>query len=136
MRHTAAYTEIIAPRWGKEESEYTLAKRTPKYIYGASGNSCLIHKVREVRLRWWTCGPNGSYLVRLQNPRMLAECMCGMSFRIEPGASVACELPKPDAVLCGRCHGEGTNFPQGREHKVPKRLARVRLGCIAKGSAA
>lgn len=135
MRHTAIYTEIRAPRWGKEEREYTLAKRTPKYIYGASGNSCLIHKVREVRMRWWECGPGGFYLVRRQSPRMYAECMCGMSFRVEAGVSVTCDLPRPDAVLCGRCHGDGVNFPRGKNPKIPRNLAKVRLGCIAKGVA-
>lgn len=131
--NVAAYTEIRAPRWGKEESERTLAKRIPSYIHGTSRNCSLLHKVIRVEMRWWECGPGGEYLVRLQSPRLFAHCACGMYFRMDNTSSKVCESPKPDAVLCGMCHGQGRNFPHGKEHKIPQRLAKVRLGCVASG---
>ena len=125
----SAYTEIRAPRWGKEEKEYQIAKKHPKYVFGVGGNNALVHKIRCVRLRWWTVGPSGHYLVRLQSPRMFAECICGATKFIDSPRAKVCEMPAPDAVLCGRCMGTGTNFPRGREHDIPIREARVRLWC-------
>lgn len=136
MKHTAAYTEIHAPRWGKEEREYAIAKSHPPYVYSTGGNSCLIHKINHVRLRWWECGPRGEYLVRLQSPRMIAVTNCQRWISINGTQAKVCSMPRPDAVLCARCHGEGTNFPHGRPHKVPMSLAKIRLGCIADGEAA
>ncbi len=134
MPVTAIYPEVTAPRWGREESEYQIAKRSPRYVYGTGRNSCLVHKVLHVKLRWWVCGPGGHYLVRLQTPRMFAETCCGMSFFMEAGKSAVCELPRPDAVPCAMCHGEGRNFPRNKPHKVPKELAKVRLGCIRRAA--
>jgi len=136
MRHVAAYTEITAPRWGKEEREYKVVKSRVPYIYGTGRNNCLIHKINYVRLKWWEVGPRGEYLVRLQSPRMTAITNCGQWMYMNGTESKVCAMPKPDAVLCARCHGEGTNFPQGRPHKVSKQLAKVRLGCISEGVAA
>lgn len=130
-QNVSAYTEVRAPRWGAEENSVTYAKRIPKYVHGARGNAALLHRVLRVRLRWWTCGPNGNYLVRLQSPRLLAECVCGMTFRISDTSAKVCESPKTDAVLCGRCHGRGRNFPRNHEHEVPMSLAKIRLGCVA-----
>lgn len=136
MRQVAAYTEITAPRWGKEEREYQIVKSRVPYIYGTSRNACLIHKINYVRLQWWKCGPRGDYLVRLQSPRMIAITNCQQWISMDGTKAKTCALPRPDAVLCARCHGEGTNFPHGRPHKVSKQLAKVRLGCIAEGMTA
>lgn len=136
MRHTAAYTEIRAPRWGKEEREYAIANPKVPYVYSTGPNSCLVHKINYVRLRWWECGPKGEYLVRLQSPRMMAVTNCQQWISIDGTKGKVCAFPKPDAVLCARCHGEGTNFPQGIPHKISKKLAKIRLGCVAEGMAA
>lgn len=133
---TSAYEKITAPRWGKEEREYSIAKKHPKYVFSSGKNASLIHKVREVKLRWWACGGRGEYLMRLQTPRMFAISMCGASFRLSDTSSSTCAIPAPEAVLCAMCHGEGRNFPRGKEHKVPMTLAKVRLGCISKGCSA
>lgn len=133
MAHRTAYTEITAPRWGKEEREYTIVKSHIPYVYATSRNACLIHKIDHVRLQWWACGPRGAYLVRLQSPRMIAVTNCQQWMSLDGTKAKACALPRPDAVLCKRCHGEGTNFPHGRSHEVPKALAKIKLGCIASG---
>jgi hypothetical protein len=134
MRHIAAYTEITAPRFGTEEREYSIAKHHPPYVYGTGRNNCLIHKINYVKLRWWTHGPRGDYLVRLQSPHIFAVANCGAWFALDGTKAKSCTLPRPDAVLCAKCHGEGTNFPHGRPHKVSRGLARVRLGCIAEAA--
>ena len=125
----ATYPEIRAPRWGKEESEYELAKKHPEYVFGVGANNALVHKIRCVRLRWWTTSPSGAYLVRLQSPQMFAECICGATKSIDSPKAKVCELPAPNAVLCARCMGTGRNFPRNKPHDVPLREAKVRLGC-------
>lgn len=75
-------------------------------------------------------------MVRLQSPRMLAITNCQQWVSIDGTKGKTCALPRPDAVLCARCHGEGTNFPHGRTHKVPMSLAKIRLGCVVTGEAA
>lgn len=135
MRETTAAYPITAPRWGKEERERTYAKRVPKYVFGTSGNCSLVHKVLRVQMRWWEVGLNGQYLVRLQSPRMIAECGCGAFFHISSTKAKTCEVPKQDAVICGRCLGNGPSFPRGKQHDVPMRLAKVRLGCMETGTA-
>jgi hypothetical protein len=130
MRHVAAYTEIRAPRWGKEEREYVIAKSRHAYAYSTGANSCLVHKISYLRLRWWTCGPGGEYLVRLQSPVIFAVTNCQHWLSVGGTKAKICAIPNPDAVLCARCHGEGVNFPRDREHKVSKRIAKVKLGCV------
>ena len=130
MRHTAAYLDIKAPRWGPEERAYqTVAPRKP-YVYGTARNNALIHVIRCVRLRWWDTGPRGAYLVRLQSPRMMAITNCGQWISIDSAKGKMCELPKPDAVVCKSCLGKGRNFPRGEKHEVPLALAKVKLGCV------
>jgi hypothetical protein len=126
----AAYTEIRAPRWGKEEREYQIVVPKKAYVYGTGRNNCLIHRISHIKLRWWTPGPEGGYLVRLQSPIMAAVCICGRYIRLSDASGKMCELPKPDAVLCGMCHGKGRNFPHNQKHEVPASLAKIRIGCI------
>jgi hypothetical protein len=130
MKHVSAYTDITAPRWGKEEKEYTLVKKHPPFVYGTSRNACLIHKIREVRLRWWTTSSDGHHLVRLQTPRMTAETNCSMWFQLNSGNGATCAMPNPDAVLCAKCHGLGVNFPKGRQHLVSRAIAKINKSCI------
>jgi len=127
---TAAYSAITAPRWGAEENDVQIVPARMPYVYGTGGNSALMHKVIYLRLRWWDCGPRGAYLIRLQSPRMLAVTACSQMIRIDGTRGKCCALPRPNAVLCAACHGQGRNFPRGREHAVPIQLARVRLGCV------
>lgn len=133
MRHIATYPEITAPRWGKEESEYTFAKNHPKYVYGTSKNACLIHNIKHVKLRWWTYGAGGRCLVRLQTPSMLAETFCSMCFFLNSTKAKTCSMPDPNAVLCNQCHGFGRNFPKGKQHAISKQLASIRKGCMSEG---
>src|SRR6185437_11763786 len=60
VRHTAAYLDIKAPRWGPEERAYQTVKPRKPYVYGTGRNNALMHVVRCVRLRWWTAGPRGA----------------------------------------------------------------------------
>ncbi|HEX3985790.1 MAG TPA: hypothetical protein VHX13_04190 [Acidobacteriaceae bacterium] len=130
MTHIAAYPEIIAPRWGAEEREYqTVAPKQP-WVHGTGKNNALIHRIRVVRLRWWTCGRGGKYLIRLQSPRMMAVTNCGQWITIDSTRGKVCNLPKADAVICAACMGKGRNFPRHEKHEVPLALAKVRLGCV------
>jgi len=131
---TAIYQGVTAPRWGKEEREWIDAKSHPPYVYSTSRNACLVHKIVRVKLRWWKC--TWDCMVRLQHPRMIAESACGMNFFIDSTKAKTCAVPRPDAVLCGRCHGEGPSFPKWRKPKISRDLAKVRLGCVSEGEAA
>lgn len=130
MRHTAVYPEITAPRWGKEEREVQIVPARKPYVYGTNSNNALMHRVKHLRLRWWTYGPHGDYLIRLQSPRVTAVTLCGRYIPIDGTRGKTCELPRADAVLCGMCTGKGTNFPRGKKHAVPMQEAKVKLGCV------
>lgn len=127
----AVFPEVRAPRWGAEEREFTLAKKHAPYVFSTSRGAALIHKVNRVELRWWDTGGGGEYLVRLAAPRITAIANCGVWFHLNSTRAKVCTVPAPDAVLCAMCHGEGRNFPRGREHKVSRELARIRKSCIA-----
>jgi hypothetical protein len=112
----------------------TQAKRFPPYVYGTRGNACLIHKVLRVELHWWRCRDTNS-LVRCNPPWMFAYTVCGQRFRIDDSKwGATCAIPKPDAVLCGRCHGEGPVFGKHSKQLITKREAKQKLGCIANGN--
>lgn len=128
MREQLAAYDVVVPRWGPEENEVFYAKRTPKYVFGTGRGSALVHRVIRVEIRWWEHTYHGN--VRRQSPKLTAVCGCGAFFRISSTKARTCEIPKPDAVLCKACDGHGRNFPRGKEHEVPKPLAKVRLGCI------
>jgi hypothetical protein len=130
MTQNACYDGVTAPRWGKEEREYQIVRPKKAYVYGTGGGNCLVHRINYVKLCWWTTSPTGAHLVRLENPRMIAECFCGRTLFLDSTKAKMCEIPKPDAVLCAACHGEGRNFPKGKPHKVSRELAKIRIGCI------
>lgn len=125
----SAYPEIRAPRWGVEESEFQIVKPKAPYVFGIGRNNAVIHTIRHIRLRWWTTGPSGAYLMRLQSPRMLAETKCGVWRNIGTATAKTCELPNSDAVMCAACNRKGRNFPRGQKHEVSLALAKIRLGC-------
>jgi len=99
-----------------------------------------------MKLQWWQLGDSGSYWRRRKSPRITYSTKCGMFFfgpdpeseyrRDKPSKAVACELPRPNAVLCGRCRGQGPVFAKGTQPKPngPTRYeARERLGCVVNG---
>jgi hypothetical protein len=112
----------------------TVAKRHAKYVY-SNLNGLLLHKVNKVELHWYDARMD--HLVRRDVPHVSITTVCGQMFFGSSSRggkalrrSTMCELPKPDAVLCGRCHGETPPF--GKDGKPPctKGEAKVRLGCI------
>lgn len=127
----AVYTGVTVPRGSKEEGEWVPTRRFKKYVYSTSSNGCLIHRVREVKLRWWDYSYH--YLMRRRSPVICATTNCGINYFISGTKAKFCDIPAPDAVLCAMCHGEGRNFPRGRDHKVSKELAKIRKGCMEEG---
>lgn len=108
------------------------AKTCPKFVHGKMGHAMLLHKVSHVDLHWYDLAWDKA--IRLAHPKMIAHTVCGASFFLEAGRSGVCEMPKPDAVLCGMCTGEGRIFGRNGNNKVTKRQAKDRLGCIAEGA--
>ncbi len=127
---------VIEGRPDFEDNNFgkTRAKTHPQYVYSSNHQGYLIHKVHHVTLHWW----QGSMhrMIRLRNPLMIAETVCGMSKFIQTGGRIRasfCAIPKPDAVLCKKCLGEAVaTFPRkDPTSKERARLAKVKLGCIA-----
>jgi hypothetical protein len=108
----------------------TEAKTFPKYVYSANKMGFLMHKIAKVELHWWEACDGGERLVRRDKPRMIAHTVCGDSRFLEPGRAHTCCLPKPDAVLCGRCHGRPATFRGRKENEVSKQFAKDHLGCF------
>lgn len=114
----------------------TRVKTFPPYIFSIRGVSCLVHKIRYVECHWYRCGGHGEYLVRMKKPVMIATTMCAQSWRLEPLSSRTCHIPSPDALLCGRCHGEGATFGKrgpDRNRGLTRQEAHVKLGCVVQG---
>ena len=111
-------------------------KRHPAYVYSINKNACLMHKVRDVEIQWYALIDDGSLMGRLKQPAMIAHTVCGMSKALLPERTRTCAIPEPDALLCGRCHGEPATF--GRHGKATKAGikrsdANVKLGCVVAG---
>jgi hypothetical protein len=130
-------TQVIIegrPDFGNWDFGVTHAKRFPKYVYSqAKSNGCLIHKIADVELRWWEA--HFDYMVRLDTPKVIAHTVCGMAkfitHGLRKGNALTCAVPKPDAVLCGKCHGETCSFPRKDPASKQKRKeAKLKLGCI------
>lgn len=128
MSETALYDGVTAPRWGKEENEYQIVAPRKPYVYGTNSNNALVHAVAYMKLRWWE--HDYHCMRRLQSPRIFAYTKCGRSIRLHDTSGKACEVPKPDAVMCAACQGKGRNFPRGKAHEVPLEIAKVKLGCV------
>ena len=134
--------ENVAPIYGRPDLQdhsfgKTVARKHPPYVFGIRGVSCLVHKVRQVELYWWRVGGRGGdSLVKLKQPVMIAQTMCSQSFRLDGDVCRACRVPSPDALLCGRCHGEGATFPKHGPAKLSgltRQEAHVKLGCVVQG---
>jgi hypothetical protein len=115
----------------------TEAKKYPPYVFGIRGVSCLVHKVLCVELHWWRCGGSrGEFLVKLKRPVMIAQTNCQQHFRLDPDIARTCRVPNPDALLCGRCHGEGATFGKrgpSKKEGLTRQEAHVKLGCVVQG---
>lgn len=108
------------------------AKKHPAYVHGKVGMAMLLHKIAYVELRWYDYGWHE--FIRLKHPSISATTVCGTHFRLQAGRSGTCELPSPDAVICGMCTGTGRIWPRGEKNpKVTKRQAKDRLGCVVQG---
>ena len=107
----------------------TKAKRHMPYVHSTSRNACLIHKVASVQLRWY----DGAYdfMRRREKPSICANCVCGQTIYLNNGkrSGKMCEIPDPNAVLCGRCHGEIATFSLNRTVRIKRRWAKDHLGC-------
>lgn len=121
----------------------TVAKRHPAFVYGRR-MGMLLHTVARMELQWWTLGDSGNYWVRRTSPKVYYTTKCGMFFfgsdpdslGKKPPKALVCELPKPDAVLCGRCQGKGPTFAKGTQPRPggpTRKEARARIGCVAVG---
>lgn len=111
-------------------------RRHPAYVYSVNKNAALIHKVREVEIHWYALIGGGSQMGRLKQPAMIAHTVCGNSKALTPERTRTCHIPAPDALLCGRCHGEPATFGKhGAATKagVKRRDANVKLGCVVNG---
>jgi hypothetical protein len=107
----------------------TIAKRHPPYVYSPIG--ALIHKVALVRMHWYDA--KGDYLERLQHPKLIIVTICHQHFfpkkHGKPWA-VMCELPRPNACLCGPCHGQLPTWGRDSNPTVTRDEARRLLGCV------
>jgi len=124
------------PDFGGYGFGITRAKTHPPYVFGIRGLSCLVHKVLRVELHWYRVGGHGECLVRMKKPVMIAITNCQQHWRLEPLSSRTCHIPSPDALLCGRCHGEGATFPKrgpAKKSGLTRQEAHVKLGCVVKG---
>lgn len=115
----------------------TFAKTFPPYVFSRRG--ALLHKLVEVELHWYQPVSNAPN-ARLEKPKALGRTACGMTFFLAYGGDTkkrahgqTCVLPKPDAVLCGRCNGDQPTFRRGpnRTPAVTWRDAKAKLGCVA-----
>jgi hypothetical protein len=112
------------------------ATKHPPFVFSTRGASGLIHKVSRVTMHWWRIGRGGHALVKLKRPVMIAETNCTMSFRLEGEKARTCWIPNPDALLCGRCHGDVATFGKhGAATKagIRRTEAHVKLGCVVTG---
>ena len=114
----------------------TTTKRHPAYVYSINANGCLMHKVRDVEIQWYALVDGGRRMGRLKQPAMIAHTVCGNSSALVPGRTRTCHIPKPDSVLCGRCHGEPATFGKhgkGTKAGLKRAEAHVRLACVVNG---
>lgn len=124
------------PRTWDHSFGITLAKRHPPYVFSIRGPARLVHKVAYVELHWWRIAGRGEKLVKMKRPVLIAHTPCGFSTRLKAQNARTCHVPNPDAMLCGRCHGESASFGKhGAATKagVKRTEAHVKLGCVVAG---
>jgi hypothetical protein len=138
---------IIHGRPDMEDRNFgcTQAKRHPRYVYSTDANGCLVHLVRAVNFRWYDIGGTcGEYLVRRNSPTVNITTKCGQLFHVvkhygkkrrDGAGAMMCELPNPDAVLCGRCQGDAASFRKTKDAYKERQSAKLKLGCMVEGEA-
>ena len=125
------------PDFGNHSFGQTVLAKHPKYVYSTSRGAMLIHKVLYVKAYWYE--PMYDRLLRLETPKLVAVANCQQAFFIHlprdrrKFRASFCEVPKPDAVLCGACHGEPRPFGKRGKPPCSKELAKIRLGCSVRG---
>jgi hypothetical protein len=130
--------EHVAPieRHGCRGGPVTYASKHPPFVFSVRGVSCVVHKIAYVEVHWWRVGGHGHTLVKMKRPVMVAHTPCGAFFRLQGERSRTCHVPNPDAILCGRCHGEPASFGKhGAATKagIKRQVAHVKLGCVVQG---
>ena len=114
----------------------TTTRRHPAYVYSINKNGCLMHKIRDVEIQWYALIGRGGQMARLKQPAMIAHTVCGNARFLVPERTRTCHIPEPDAVLCGRCHGEPATFGKdgkGTKAGLKRSEAHVALGCVVAG---
>lgn len=107
-----------------QDWKWHYAKKFLPYVHSVGPNAMLIHKVAAVKMCF-----EGT------KTTIIAETICGMSkivaHRYSGGRMKAkmCEIPDPNAILCGSCHGELPTFSKRRKVRIKKRWAKDHLGC-------
>lgn len=130
------WTDITCLRNEHEEwLEGKAIKLKTEYVF--SNRGLLIHKIASAKARWWDItGYRGRLLVRLKRPHISITTNCGRNIHATswraPGKwkATLCVLPKPDAVMCGKCNGELPTFGKHSKIDITKPEARRRLGCV------
>lgn len=109
----------------------TLATRYPAFMYATRGCSCVVHKIARIELDWYVL-VSMTHVRRLRQPNATVWTVCGNFFPLSWRTARTCRLPSPDAIRCGRCHGEVAPFGKdgwARKAGLPRQVAHVRLGC-------
>ncbi len=115
----------------------TVIAKHPKYVYSTSHGAMLMHKILYVKAYWYEA--QYDRLLRLETPELIAVAVCQQAFFIHlphderKFRASFCDLPKPEAVLCGACHGEPRPFGKRGKPPCSKELAKIRLGCLMRG---
>ena len=114
----------------------TLLKKFPPYAYSSGANAALVHKIAKVEARWYDV-ISAEHLRRRDTPKLIATAICGHTMFLtsahclQSGPAKMCAIPRPDAVLCGMCHGTGRVFKRDGSDVQKRREAHRKLGCIA-----
>jgi hypothetical protein len=115
----------------------TEAKKFPPYLFSLpQRGGSLVHKIASMSLDWYGHAKHTRNLVRRRQPRMIATLVCGGFRFVDSKSTRTCVVPAPDALLCGRCHGEPATFGkhgQATKAGIKRTVAGVKLGCVVKG---
>ncbi len=117
------------PDFGHPDFGTTKVVRFAPYVHSRIGQGYLIHKTAQVEIKWYS--GHYDWMQRLEKPNVIARTVCGQSVFLNNGkkSGQVCEIPDPNAVLCGRCHGELPTFSKARKERIAKRWAKDHLGC-------
>jgi hypothetical protein len=127
---------MAVPIWLTTRSASRRRSASPPYVFSVVANAALVHKVAAVEIHWWMVVRSGHALARRKKPKLIAHLVCGGQRFLRPEKSRTCLVPAPDAVLCGRCHGDVASFGKnGAAIKagITRHDAYLKLGCVVKG---